>query len=132
LSNIDIRIAHSIPLGRARKQAERVAMQLKEQYDVEYAWSGDTLVFEHQGVTGALDVTPTEVVVHVRLGLLFGFLKPQIEKKIFHDLRQHFGPLPDAVAKPAKVKRVTATRKARSPKPPAASKVSIRHVARRT
>ena len=118
--------------SRARKLAERVAKQLKERYAVDYAWSGDTLSFVHQGVTGVLDVTATEVAVRVRLGLLFSFLKPQIEKKIFQDLSKHFGPPPVAVAKPAKVKRVTATGKARSPKPSAASKDAIRHAARRT
>jgi putative polyhydroxyalkanoate system protein len=109
MSNIDIRISHSISLGRARKQAERVAKQLKERYALDYAWSGDTLEFAHQGVTGALDVTPTEVVVRVRLGLLFSFLKPQIEKQICHDLSKLFGPLPVAVAKPTKVKSATST-----------------------
>jgi putative polyhydroxyalkanoate system protein len=117
LSNIDIRIAHSYPIGRARKQAERVAKQLKERYALDYAWSGDTLEFAHQGVTGAVDVTPTEVVVRVRLGLLFSFLKPQIEKQIWHELSKDFGPLPVGVAKPAKVKRVTSTKTERSPKP---------------
>ena len=121
MSNIDIRIAHSIPLGRARKQAERVAKQLKERYALDYTWSGDTLEFAHQGITGALDVTATEVAVRVRLGLLFSLLKPQIEKQIRHELGKLFGPLPVAVAKPAKVKSVKSTRTARSPKPRTAS-----------
>jgi hypothetical protein len=43
-----------------------------------------------------LNVTPTEVTVRIRLGLLFGFLKPQIEKQIRHELDQAFGPPPAA------------------------------------
>jgi len=121
VSDIEIRIPHALPLGRARTQAERVAKQLKKRFDLEYAWSGNTLEFSRQGVTGALDITPTEVAVGVRLGLLFSFLKPQIEKQIRHELSTVFGPSPVAIAKPAAVRRVPPGKAARSPKSPAAT-----------
>jgi putative polyhydroxyalkanoate system protein len=122
MSDIDIRISHAIPLGRARKQAERVAMQLKERFALDYAWSENTLKFSRQGVAGALNVTPTEVAVRVRLGLLFSFLKPQIEKQIRHQLSKVFGPSPVAVAKPTVVKRAPSTKAVRSPKSLTASR----------
>jgi putative polyhydroxyalkanoate system protein len=122
MSDINIQISHCIPLGRARKRAERVARQLKKRFALDYSWSGDSLEFTRQGVTGALEVTPTEAVVRIRLGLLLGFLKPQIEKQIRHELRKVFEPSPAAVAKPTATKRAPLTKSARSPKPQSAAR----------
>lgn len=122
MSDIEIRISHSIPLGRARKEAERVARQLKERFALDYSWSGDTLEFVRQGVTGTLDVTPGEVVARVRLGLLFSVLKPQIEKQIRHELGKVFGSSPVVVAKPAAVRKAPSAKAGRSPKSPTATR----------
>lgn len=120
--DIEIRIPHAMPLTRARKQADRVAIPFKERFAADCTWSGNTLHFSRQGVAGTLDVTSTEVTVRVKLGLLFRFLKPQIEKQIRHNLSDVFGSPPVAAAKPTAVKKVKPARTARSPKSPGASK----------
>ena len=104
------------------EQAEQVAKRLKKRFALDYSWSGNTLEFARQGVTGALDVTPTEVAVRVRLGLLFTLLKPQIEKQIWHELHKFFGPSPVAVAKPTAIKKVPSTKAQRSRKSLTASR----------
>lgn len=122
MSDIDIRIAHTIPIAQARKQTERVAKQLKGRYGLDYAWKGNTLEFNRQGVSGTLEVGPQEVKAHVGLGLLFGFLKPEIEKQIRLELDKVFGSTPSAPAKRATTKAATPPKGARSPKSPASAK----------
>jgi putative polyhydroxyalkanoate system protein len=122
VSDIDIQITHAMPLARARRQADRVAAQLKARFDLDSAWSGNTLQFSRQGVDGTLKVTATAVTVAVRLGLLFSFLKPKIEQQIRHNLDEVFAPSPTAAAKSVATSRTQQAKAAPAPKPPTAAR----------
>lgn len=119
MSDIEIRRAHAMPVAHARAEAEKVAAQLKDRLNLDYSWEGDALIFSRLGISGRLNVTPTEVTMSAKLGFMFGFLKPQIEQHIRDNLHKVFGPEPAAAAKlPAKIGR----RAARPAKPAAPTK----------
>jgi putative polyhydroxyalkanoate system protein len=106
MSDIDIRRNHSLPMARARKHAEQMARALREKFDLESVWEGNVLRFSRTGVSGALTVSETHVRIEAKLGLLLGFLKPQIENHIHENLDEIF-----AVDAPTGAKAVA------SPKP---------------
>lgn len=90
MSDIKIRRAHSMPHAKARKEAERIAAQLKDKFDLEYRWQGDRIVFERQGVSGHMLVETDTVHIEAKLGLLLSFLKPTIEGHINDNLDRVF------------------------------------------
>jgi putative polyhydroxyalkanoate system protein len=101
MSDIDIRRKHSLTPTRAREAAEKVARQLKREFALQYRWEGSSLHFERQGVDGRLTVSPGEVHLRARLGLLLAFLKPQIESKVREHLDEALAPASAVARKPA-------------------------------
>lgn len=90
MSDIKIRRAHSLPHTKARAAAEKMAQRLRKEFDLDYEWDGDVLVFERSGVNGELTVAPKHVEMEVKLGFLLKMMKPSIEKQINANLDQIF------------------------------------------
>jgi putative polyhydroxyalkanoate system protein len=103
MSDIRIRRPHSKPLDEARKAAEKMAKQLRKDFDLDYAWDGNVLRFERSGVDGELHVTTKEVRLEAKLGFLLAFLKPRIEAEVESQLDKLLGA-PAKPAAPAKKK----------------------------
>jgi putative polyhydroxyalkanoate system protein len=101
MSEIKIQRAHALPVRKARALAERVAEQLKHEFDLDYVWQGQTLRFSRDGVQGALIVAKEEIRIHAQLGFLLSFLKPRIEQEILTQLEKMF----EAENKPARAAR---------------------------
>ena len=101
MSDIRIRRAHSKPLAEARKDAEKVARQLQQDFDLAYEWDGHVLRFERTGVDGELHVTAREIRLDARLGFLLAFLKPRIEAEVETILDRLLGA-PERAHPPAK------------------------------
>jgi putative polyhydroxyalkanoate system protein len=97
MSEIRIRRSHSKSLDDARKAAEKMAKQLRKDFDLDYVWDGHVLRFERSGVDGVLHVTAREVRLEAKLGFLLAFLKPRIEAEVEDQLDRLLG----APAKPA-------------------------------
>jgi putative polyhydroxyalkanoate system protein len=92
MSRIHIRRTHAKPLAEARKDAERMARQLKKDFELDYGWDGHVLRFERTGVEGELHVTAKEIRLDARLGFLLAFLKPRIEAEVEAILDKLLGP----------------------------------------
>jgi putative polyhydroxyalkanoate system protein len=90
MSDIKIRRAHAMPHDKARLAAEQMAKRLKKEFDLEYEWDGEVLVFERSGVNGELTVAPKYVEMEVKLGFLLRMMKPTIEKHINKNLDEIF------------------------------------------
>ena len=90
MSDIKIRRAHALPHDEARDAAEKMAKRLKKDFDLDYEWDGDVLVFERSGVNGELTVAPKYVEMEVKLGFLLKMMKPTIERHINDNLDQIF------------------------------------------
>ena len=82
MSDIIIRRKHDKTHTQARAIAEHMISELKKELDLSYAWEGDVLRFQRPGVSGELALEAQEIVLCIRLGLLFSALKPTIELEI--------------------------------------------------
>ncbi len=100
MSHIKIRRAHAMPHDAARRSAEKMAKRLKKEFDLDYEWDGDVLVFERSGLNGELTVAPGHVEMEVKLGFLLALMKPTIERHIHDNLDEIFAG--HAKAKPKK------------------------------
>ena len=89
--SIDIRRHHTLGLAEARKAAEIIANQLDDKFDLQYRWNGNTLHFERSGVSGRMEVSASEVRLHVRLGFLLSPLKSRFEREIHKHLDEVLG-----------------------------------------
>ena len=90
MSHIKLRRTHNLPHDKARHAAEKMAKRLKKEFDLDYEWEGDVLIFERSGVNGELTVAAKHVEMEVKLGFLLGMMKPTIEKHIHDNLDEIF------------------------------------------
>jgi putative polyhydroxyalkanoate system protein len=82
---------HALTPKKARDAAERIARDLKQRFDLDYAWDGDDMTFERPGVSGRMRIDKDRVALDVRLGLLLTPIKPAIEREIHAQLDKLFG-----------------------------------------
>ena len=89
--SIDIRRHHTLGLAKAREAAEVIADQLDDKFSLQYRWNGDTLHFERSGVNGRMEVSASEIRLHVRLGFLLSPLRSRFEREIHKHLDEVLG-----------------------------------------
>lgn len=82
MSDIVIRRTHSKTLDSARAMADYLISELKSELDIDYCWEGDVMYFKRPGVAGEFALEKHEIIVNIRLGLVFAPLKPSIESAI--------------------------------------------------
>ena len=90
MSQISISARHDMDLEHAQEAADELAADLAEKFDIDYGWDGDFIHFERSGADGQIEVNKDIIHVEARLGLLFGFMKTQIENEICSYLTSHF------------------------------------------
>ncbi|MBU2953370.1 polyhydroxyalkanoic acid system family protein [Marinobacter sp. F3R08] len=88
MSVIDVHRPHALDKEHARQAAEALAQDLSSQFDVDYQWEGDQLKFKRSGVKGQLDISPTDLHIHLELGMLLRPFKSRIEQEIHSQLDQ--------------------------------------------
>ena len=88
MSRIDIRHAHSLPPAAARQAVEDAVVKLGKKVGLDYRWEGDTVHFIRPGVEGSIELTPGEVHVAAKLGLLFAAMKGTIESELLRLLQE--------------------------------------------
>jgi putative polyhydroxyalkanoate system protein len=91
MPKIDIRRPHTLPPDQARAVVDKVAARMREKFDMQSQWQGDTLRFSRPGVSGAIAVAPQDVHVTAELGLMLSPLKGMVEQEIRRKLDEYFG-----------------------------------------
>lgn len=91
MADINIKRAHGRSLAEARKIAETLLGKLAEKFDVTHHWDGDVLRFKRSGVDGQVNVTPKDVEITAKLGLLLKPLKGRIESEVNSVLDKKLG-----------------------------------------
>jgi putative polyhydroxyalkanoate system protein len=85
-----IRRSHNLGLEEARRRADRIAADLREEFSVRSRWVGDAMHVEGSGVSGELHVDEHVVELIVKLGfalkLMEGPIRSAIEKAIDEEL----------------------------------------------
>jgi putative polyhydroxyalkanoate system protein len=91
MPKIDIHRPHNLPPDQARAVVDKVAARMREKFDMQSQWQGDTLRFSRSGVSGAIAVAPESVHVTAELGLMLSPLKGMVEQEIRRKLDEYFG-----------------------------------------
>jgi putative polyhydroxyalkanoate system protein len=86
MADIKVVRKHRLAVAQAKKIAQKTADDLASEYDLTSEWKGDTLHFSRGGVDGSMAVSPTEIRLDVKLGLLLRAFKTKIEQHIEHRL----------------------------------------------
>ena len=86
MSTISIKRRHDLDHKRAKNAAEKIARDLKNRFELEYAWEGDHIAFRRPGLSGSLRVGKNEVWLEAQLSFLLTPLKGPIEQAIHREL----------------------------------------------
>jgi putative polyhydroxyalkanoate system protein len=90
MPTIDIQQPHQLPLAEARAKVDHVASRMREKFDMDSRWDGDTLRFSRSGVKGSIAVGTDAVTVHAELGMMLSPLKGMVEQEIRRKLAEQF------------------------------------------
>ena len=82
---------HTLSHQKAKAAAEKVAVDLNERFDLEYAWKGDHIEFKRPGLAGALHIGKETVRLDCELGFMLSLLKPAIEAEVHKQFDKYFG-----------------------------------------
>jgi putative polyhydroxyalkanoate system protein len=86
MPTISIAKKHALSHKKARDVAEKVAKDLKQRFELDYAWDGDAVEFERPGVSGSMRVGKDAITLDVQLGWMLAPLKGTIEREIHAQL----------------------------------------------
>ena len=73
-----IRRNHNLGVEEARKRADRIAADLKDQFSARAEWHGNELHVEGSGVTGLLHVDETHFELEVKLSFALKLMEGPI------------------------------------------------------
>ena len=90
MSDIIIRRKHGKTHAAARAAAEHMASELKDEFDLDYAWEGEVMHFKRTGVSGQLALDNEDVVLSIRLGFFLAALKPSVEREVHKFFDENF------------------------------------------
>lgn len=90
MADILARKAHTLSLDEARKVAQQLADQLKDQFQLDSEWHGNTLKFNRSGVKGHVQVSEKDVSIEISLGLMLKAFKGKIQAEVTKNLDKMF------------------------------------------
>ena len=90
MADIEVRRAHSLSLEEARKVAQQLADQLKDQFQLDSEWHGNTLKFNRSGVKGHVHVSDKDVALEISLGLMLKAFKGKIQSEVTKNMEKMF------------------------------------------
>ncbi len=88
MANIHIKRAHKLARDEARARIEKIAEDLANKLDAEYAWQGDSLHFKRTGASGCIDVGDDFVECNVKLGMLLAPMKGRVEASLVENIHK--------------------------------------------
>jgi putative polyhydroxyalkanoate system protein len=90
MATLSISKKHHLSHKQAKLAAQKVADDLKERFDLSYAWRGDAIEFERPGLAGEMHVGSSEVRLDCELGFMLSLLKPKLEAEINKEFEKRF------------------------------------------
>jgi putative polyhydroxyalkanoate system protein len=87
MATIDVKRSHSLSKDEAKKRAEDLARSMQEKFNLDWKWSGDTIVFDApkgaaKGTKGSVAVSDKDVHVQIDLPFLLRAIKGTVESKV--------------------------------------------------
>ena len=77
-----------------RKCVQDLAGKLKEKYQLDYTWRGNTLEFKRSGADGRIEMDGETVRLVMNISLVLTPIKGEIEKRTARYMDEYFGPAP--------------------------------------
>ena len=90
LHTIDIYREHNLTSSEVRRLADELALDLAEEFAIDYGWVQDVLHFSRPGVDGKIEVGDSHIRIRARLGLFLLAMKRPIENEIMRVLDAQF------------------------------------------
>jgi len=91
MARIAIAKEHHLSHKKAKEAAEKVALDLKKRFELDFRWKGDAIEFQRPGLTGALHVRKDDVRLDCELGFMLSLLRPTIETEVHKQFDKYFG-----------------------------------------
>ncbi len=91
MARLEIAKKHALNHKHAKEAAQKVADDLKERFELNYAWKGNAIEFERPGLSGTMVVSKDEVRLKCELGMLLSLLRPKLEAEIHKEFDKRFG-----------------------------------------
>lgn len=82
--------SHPLSLPQAREVVQKVADQMAADYEMNYAWEGDVLVFKRSGFSGTLALTEGCAQLDINLGFMLRGFKTRIENQVGLNMHKLF------------------------------------------
>ncbi len=79
-------------IEEVRKCVQDLAGKLKDRYQLEYSWRGDTLEFKRTGADGRIEMDREKVRLIMNISLVLTPIKGEIEKRTVRYMNEYFGP----------------------------------------
>jgi putative polyhydroxyalkanoate system protein len=92
MPHLSIERPHHLAHAQAKALAERLARDFEQRFALVWRWDDDVIRFQRPGVSGSMRVGPATIALDLTLGLLFGAMKPVIERRINDELDRLGGP----------------------------------------
>ena len=90
VANIQIKQEFTMPRKELRKEVERLAEAMQEQFQLDCSWrSRDCLDFQRSGAKGQIEIGKNEIELTARLGMLMSAFKGPIESEIRQFISKH-------------------------------------------
>jgi putative polyhydroxyalkanoate system protein len=86
MPHLSIERPHHLPQAEAKALAERLARDFEQRFGLVWRWDDDVIHFQRPGVSGSMRVGPATIALDLTLGLMFGAMKPVIERRINAEL----------------------------------------------
>ncbi len=76
---IEFEQAHDLGLEGARERVAALEKKLSERFGVQLSWQGDVATVNGTGVSGTLALSPTNLKINLKLGLMVRPMASQIQ-----------------------------------------------------
>lgn len=83
MATIQLKKAFTMSLVEVREGLEKLGAGLKEAQGMEYHWEGENKVaFSHKSGKGHVEIKGKEVVLELKLGMLYSAMAPMVKSKL--------------------------------------------------
>jgi len=91
MADITIVQQHVLSMDDARSAAQKVADQMKADYEMNWEWQGDVLAFKRSGFSGTLALAEGEATLELSLGIMLRGFAKKIEEQVTKNMAKVFG-----------------------------------------
>mgnify|MGYP001813114819 FL=1 len=86
---VKVKRKHHLGAKDARATVDKLAKKLEKELDAKCHWEGSRLVFTRSGAAGHIDVSDSDVLVELKLGMLLRPMKGKIQKTIEEEIDKY-------------------------------------------